>query len=72
MATIGLTFPAVAVVALYLGKPLLIGLSTVDTTLLALTLLISTLTFGTGRTNILFGFVHLVVFVTYLFFTYRP
>ncbi len=72
LATIGLTFPAVAVVALYLGKPLLLGLNTVDTALLALTLLISTLTFGTGRTNILFGFVHLVVFVTYLFFTYWP
>lgn len=72
LATIGLTFPAVAVVALYLGKPLLLGLNLVDTALLALTLLISTLTFGTGRTNFLFGFVHLVVFVAYLFFTYRP
>lgn len=72
LATIGLTFPAVAVVVLYLGKPLLLGLNMVDTALLALTLLISTLTFGTGRTNVLFGFVHLVVFVTYLFFTYRP
>lgn len=72
LATIGLTFPAVAVVALYLGKPLLLGLNMVDTALLALTLLISTLTFGTGRTNVLFGFVHLVVFVSYLFFTYRP
>eukprot|EP01037_Dinobryon_pediforme_P011498 gene11501-11594_t len=72
LATIGLTFPAVAVVTLYLDKPLLLGLNQVDTVLLALTLLISTLTFGTGRTNVLSGFVHLVVFVTYLFFTYRP
>jgi Ca2+:H+ antiporter len=72
LATIGLTFPAVAVVTLYLAKPLLLGLNSVDTALLALTLLISTLTFGTGRTNVLFGFVHLVVFVSYLFFTYRP
>ncbi len=72
LATIGLTFPAVAVVALYLGKPLLLGLNMVDTALLTLTVLISTLTFGTGRTNVLFGFVHLVVFVTYLFFTYKP
>jgi Ca2+:H+ antiporter len=72
LATIGLTFPAVAVVTLYLDKPLLLGLNQVDTVLLALTLLISTLTFGTGRTNVLSGFVHLAVFVTYLFFTYRP
>ncbi len=72
LATIGLTFPAVAVVALYLGKPLMLGLNAVDTVLLALTLLVSTLTFGTGRTNILYGFIHLVVFVTFLFLTYRP
>jgi Ca2+:H+ antiporter len=72
LATIGLTVPAVALVTLYLEKPLLLGLNAVDTVLLALTLLISTLTFGTGRTNVLSGFIHLVVFVTYLFFTYRP
>jgi Ca2+:H+ antiporter len=72
LATIGLTFPAVVLVTLYIEKPLILGLNAVDTVLLALTLLISTLTFGTGRTNVLFGLVHLTVFMTYLFLTYRP
>jgi Ca2+:H+ antiporter len=40
--------------------------------LLVLTLLVSTLTFGTGRSNILFGFVHLVIFATFLFLTFQP
>jgi Ca2+:H+ antiporter len=72
LATIGMTFPAVAVVALWIGKPLTLGLEARDTTLLVLTLLVSTLTFGTGRSNILFGFVHLVIFATFLFLTFQP
>lgn len=72
LATIGMTFPAVAIVALYLDKPLALGLEASDSVLLALTLLVSTLTFATGRTNILHGFVHLVIFATFLFLTFQP
>ena len=49
-----------------------IGLSGRDTLLLALTLFLSLLTFGTGRTNILSGLVHLVVFATFLFLVFVP
>ena len=72
LATIGMTFPAVAIVALYLGKSLVLGLDAASSVLLALTLLVSALTFGTGRTNILYGFVLLVIFATFLFLTFRP
>ncbi len=72
LATIGMTFPAVAVVALYLGSPLTLGLKASDSILLALTLLVSTLTFATGRTNVLHGFVHLVIFATFLFLSFQP
>jgi Ca2+:H+ antiporter len=40
--------------------------------LLALTLFLSVLTFSSGRTNILVGLVHLVVFATYLFLSFVP
>jgi Ca2+:H+ antiporter len=40
--------------------------------LLVMTLLISMLTFGTGRTNILFGLVHLVVFAVFVFLVFVP
>lgn len=72
LATIGMTFPAVAIVALTLHKPLTLGLEPSDIVLLALTLLVSTTTFSTGRTNILYGFVHLVIFATFLFMTFQP
>jgi Ca2+:H+ antiporter len=65
LATIGLTIPAVAAVTLALHRDLVLGLDGKDTLLLGLTLLISILTFGTGRTNILYGFVHLVVFAIF-------
>jgi Ca2+:H+ antiporter len=72
LASIGLTVPAVAGISLYLGKELVLGLSAQSTLLLLLTLLLSTLTFGTGRTNILYGFVHLIVFATYMLLIFLP
>jgi Ca2+:H+ antiporter len=72
LATIGLTIPAVSVVAYALDKELVLGLNPQGMVLLALTLLLSMLTFGTGRTNILFGLVHLVVFAVFLFLVFVP
>src|SRR5262249_37455431 len=72
LATIGLTIPAVAVVSLAFGQPLELGLADKEQVLLALTLLLSVITLGTGRTSILQGVVHLLVFAVYLFFAVVP
>jgi Ca2+:H+ antiporter len=72
LATIGLTIPAVAVAAWALDKQLVLGLNAQDTVLLMLTFILSMLTFGTGRTNILFGLVHLVVFAIFMFLVFVP
>ena len=72
LATIGLTVPAVAVVAYKLDKQLVLGLNAPEMVLLLLTFVISMLTFGTGRTNILFGFVHMLVFAVFLFMVFVP
>src|ERR1700722_1303736 len=72
IATIGLTIPAVAVAAYLLDKQLVLGLSQEGMVLLVLTLVLSMLTFGTGRTNILFGLVHLLVFAVFLFLVFVP
>jgi Ca2+:H+ antiporter len=72
LATIGLTIPAVAITNVFIGKQIEIGLSSRDALLLGLTLYLSLLTFGTGRTNILSGLVHLVVFATFLFLVFVP
>lgn len=72
LATIGLTIPAVATVALVLGLDLELGLSMRSIVLLALTLLVATLTLGRGRTTVVQGVIHLVIFATYLFTTIVP
>src|SRR5689334_1020490 len=72
LATIGLTIPAVAVAAYTLDKQLVLGLSNQDTVILLLTFMLSMLTFGTGRTNILFGMVHMVVFAVFVFMVFVP
>jgi Ca2+:H+ antiporter len=72
IASIGLTIPAVAVVSLIIGKDLVLGISSANMTLLALTLFVSTLTLGTGRTTVLHGQVHLVIFVVFLLVSAVP
>jgi Ca2+:H+ antiporter len=72
LATIGLTIPAVAVAAYALDKTLILGLDQREVILLVMTFFISMLTFGTGRTNILFGLVHVVVFAVFVFMVFVP
>jgi Ca2+:H+ antiporter len=72
LATIGLTIPAVAVAAYALDMQLVLGLNPQEVALLALTFILSMLTFVTGRTNILFGLVHLVVFAVFLLLVFVP
>jgi Ca2+:H+ antiporter len=72
LASIGLTIPTVALVFIWTGRPLVLGIDGKDTVLLTLTLLISTLTLGTGRTTILQGAVHLSLFAAYLFLSFAP
>jgi Ca2+:H+ antiporter len=72
IASIGLTIPVVAGVSVVLGQPLTLGLEPKETVLLALTLLLSTLTVATGRTSILQGAIHLTVFAVFLFFAVVP
>lgn len=72
LATIGLTIPAVAVAAYALDKNLVLGLNAQGMVLLVLTFFLSMLTFGTGRTNILFGLVHVVVFAVFVFMVFMP
>ena len=72
VATIGLTIPAVATAAHTLDKQLVLGLNAQNTVLLLLTFILSMLTFGTGRTNILFGLVHMVVFAVFVFMVFVP
>lgn len=72
LATIGLTIPAVVALAVIMDQSLILGLGQKEGILLALTLLVSMITIGTGRTTVLQGVVHLVIFATFLFLTVVP
>jgi Ca2+:H+ antiporter len=72
IASIGLTIPVVAAVSVYLHQPLTLGLDPKETVLLVLTMLLSILTIATGRTSILQGAIHLMIFAVFLFFAVVP
>lgn len=72
LATIGLTVPIVVLAALFFNLPLVLGLAPKDIVLLVLTLLVSTVTLSTGRTYMMQGAVHLVLFAVFLFLAFVP
>jgi Ca2+:H+ antiporter len=72
LATIGLTIPVVATLTLIMGWPLALGLENKDLVLLALTLLVATQSLATGRTTVLQGAVHLVLFGAFILLTIVP
>ena len=72
LATIGLTIPAVVLVSVVLGLPLVLGLEAKDLALLLLAFLVSTITLASGRTDLMQGAVHLVIFAVFLFLTLVP
>jgi Ca2+:H+ antiporter len=71
LATIGLTIPAVLIFGLLAGKSIVLGLDSMDITLLAVTLVLSNITFSSSRTNVLLGAVHLLLFFAYLLLIFQ-
>jgi Ca2+:H+ antiporter len=72
LATIGLTIPVVAATSIVLGLPLALGLPPKEVAMLALSLLLSSMTLTGGRATVLQGAVHLVVFAVFLFLETLP
>ncbi len=72
LASIGFSIPAVAIIAALSGWRLTLGLEPKETVLLVLTLFVATLSLNTGRTTVLQGAVHLVLFAVYLFTVIVP
>ena len=72
LACIGLTVPVVVLASITFHLHLTLGLSPKDMALLAVTFLVSAVTLGTGRTYVMQGAVHLVLFAAYLFLAFVP
>ena len=72
LACIGLTVPVVVLASIAFRLPLVLGLEAKDVALLALTFVMSAFTLGTGRTYVMQGAVHLVVFAAFLVLAFVP
>jgi Ca2+:H+ antiporter len=70
LSTTGLTIPAILVVSNLTDHPVMLGLQHTDLVLFVLTLALCMVTFSSGRTHVLQGLVHLILFVSYLFFIF--
>jgi Ca2+:H+ antiporter len=71
-STLGLTVPAVLAIGLLTGQEVVLGLSGTNMVILAMTLLLSTLTFTGTRTTMLEGAVHLAVFFVFVVLVFSP
>ena len=72
LASIGLTIPAVAAASVWMGLPLVLGLEAKDLVMLTLTFVVSALTLTYGRTHMMHGAVHLVIFAAFAFLALVP
>jgi Ca2+:H+ antiporter len=72
MASIGLTIPAIAVATIWLEGPLVLGLGSTQTVLLAITIVVTALTVLPGRATLQESGVHLVLFAAFLFLALNP
>ena len=65
VSTVGLTIPAVLVIGLFTGQPVVLAETPVNLVLLGTTLLLTLATFSGRRVNAVHGAAHLLVFVLY-------
>jgi Ca2+:H+ antiporter len=72
LATIGLTIPAVLTIGLITRRSVVLGVQGGNFPLLLLTLAVSVVTFTSGKTNVLQGCVHLLLFAVFLMLIFFP
>jgi len=66
LASICLTIPTIAILSIALDRTLVLGLAAEHIVLLVLSLFVATLTMATGRTTILHGGIHMVIFAAFV------
>ncbi|ASI91669.1 calcium:proton antiporter [Vibrio mediterranei] len=66
LATIALTVPAVLLISEVIQQPVHLGLAPAEMVLLATTLMMTAVSFSSGRTNSLNGMAHLILFFAYI------
>jgi Ca2+:H+ antiporter len=72
LASIGLTIPAVLIIGMITKRPVTLGIEGGNLPLLLLTLAVSVVTFGSGKTSVLQGCIHLLLFAVFLLLIFCP
>jgi Ca2+:H+ antiporter len=72
LASISLTIPSVLIIGMITSHPIVLGLQGGNLPLLVLTLGVSMVTFGSGKTNVLQGCIHLLLFAVFLLLIFVP
>lgn len=72
LASIGLTIPAVLLIGMTTGRAVTLGLDGGNLPLLILTFAVSIVSFGSGRTSVLQGCIHLLLFAVFLLLIFSP
>jgi len=72
LASIGLSIPVTAAIAIYFNLLLSLGISSLNITLMYLTLFVRALTIAIGKTTRLQSVVHLIILFEYLFLSSVP
>jgi Ca2+:H+ antiporter len=72
IAAIGLTIPTIAVASIWLDGPLVLGLEPTQMVLLAMSVVVGTLTVVPGRSKVLQGGLHLVLLAAFVFLSISP
>jgi Ca2+:H+ antiporter len=66
LSTIGLTVPAMLAMSHWTGRPIVLGAEHAELIMIMMTLGVSVVTFASGRTNMLQGLVHLLLFLAFV------
>lgn len=72
VSTVGLTVPAVLLIGLLADRQVIMGISSADTLLFVLTLVLTMLSFGNQRTSPIQGYLHLTLFAVYGLLLFSP
>ena len=71
LSTIGLTVPVMLMISRFTGHEVFLGLPGASEVLLLLTLAVSVVTFASGRTNVMQGAVHVVLFAAFVMLMFQ-
>ncbi|NOQ29599.1 MAG: calcium:proton antiporter [Helicobacteraceae bacterium] len=66
LATISLTVPAILIIGLITSKTIVLGLNGVDIVMLLTTLFVSVINLSSGKSNVIQGSIHFILFALYL------